>query len=466
MAIFLGIIDWSSALTDIVSSLIVTLITAVVGAIFIRRYLAQITFSNKMKENGFVNSSTNKQSQKEIKKMCKEATEIKIIYVSGFHFLNINEQHLRSALDRGTSIKFLCGHPDSIFLKDIENMEYYQRDSQGKRLREKDKKIGDEVMAIMEKYRDTKLEIKFYSSEYRLPYILAYYPDGSVKAWLTVTLPPYKSIKSFVLRGEKKDEQIYDDDINFIDMMETNFDVIWEHGSKTVDEVLADRESTPEKLQASWKDAYSTAKQNMSTRKDRKGALIEVAAQHPLVDGELPNEEFEKRLLKAIDLYKQLSAEGKTVKIYVPGSIHKDKGVIDNISLSEAGKRFLIKQGISKKDILADEMNKKYKGKEGVYNSTDECYVASQIFEELKYGELHCICSPAQMVRKVFSYIHCGYVPQIHTVSCDNMYHDYVDEIFVKVPNLLKDRNILDDDWEEAKETRRLRKPNNKAHTG
>ena len=27
-------------------------------------------------------------------------------------------------------------------------------------------------------------------------------------------------------------------------------------------------------------------------------------------------------------------------------------------------------------------MNKKYKGDEGVYNSSDECFVASKIFEE------------------------------------------------------------------------------------
>lgn len=82
------------------------------------------------------------------------------------------------------------------------------------------------------------MEIRFYSSEYRLPYVLAYYGNGNIKAWLTMTLPPYKSTKSFVLRGEKKKELIYDNETNFIDMMETNFDIIWEYGSKSISEIM------------------------------------------------------------------------------------------------------------------------------------------------------------------------------------------------------------------------------------
>lgn len=459
MEYFLLCINWGDALTDIVSSLIVTLITAGVGALFIKHYLARITFSNKMKEMGFSNTSTNKQSQKEISQMCDKAKEIKIIYVSGFHFMNINKHHLERALKRGATVKFLCAHPDSVFLKDIENMEYFQRDLQGKRLREKESKIGTEVMDMIEKYRDTKLEMRFYSSEYRLPFILAYYPDESVKAWLTVTLPPYKSSKSFLLRGEKKKNPIPDDEFNFIDMMETNFDMIWEHASKSVEEVLEDHKTREEALKEHWDGLYRVAKQNTEDAKEHKGALIEVAAQHPLIDGTTPNEEFQKRLLKAVDLYHELKDRKKPVKIYVPGSVHKDNGVVDKLSLSEAGKRFLVKKGIPKSDIYADDMNEKYKGKDGVYNSTEECYVACKIFSDNSFGELHCICSPAQMTRKVFSYIHCGYVPDVHTVSCDEMYHNYVKEVFENVPELLSDMHILQDDWNGAVKSRNSRKP-------
>lgn len=238
MNTFLQLVNWGDAVTDIISNLIVTFITALVGVVFVKRYLFQLNFSNRMQKLGFVNTSTNKQSQLEIKHMCDTAEEIKIINVSGFHYLNDNEINLKRALERGVKIKFLCSHPKSFFLNDIENMEYHQIDGTGKRMREKNKKISTEIFDLINKYHKFGMEIRFYSSEYRLPYVLAYYGNGNIKAWLTMTLPPYKSTKSFVLRGEKKKELIYDNETNFIDMMETNFDIIWEHGSKSISEIM------------------------------------------------------------------------------------------------------------------------------------------------------------------------------------------------------------------------------------
>ena len=208
-----------------------------------------------------------------------------------------------------------------------------------------------------------------------------------------------------------------------------------------------------------WQDLYLTAKNNMRISKNNNGVLIEVAAQHPLTDGEKPNEEFEKRLVEAIQLFKEKTEEGKRVFIYVPGSIHMANGHADKISLSEAGKRFLIDKGISPDCIFADEMNRKYKGDMGVYNSTDECYVASQIFREMKLAELHSVCSSAQMMRKVLSYIRFGYVPYMHAVSCDEMYHNYIDEVFKFIPKLLEDDNVLQGESEDAIRIRKARKP-------
>lgn len=95
----------------------------------------------------------------------------------------------------------------------------------------------------------------------------------------------------------------------------------------------------------------------------------------------------------------------------------------------------------------------------GVYNSSDECFVASKIYDEIGAGELHCVCSSAQMMRKILSYIYFGYVPYMHTVSCDNMYHDYIDEIFVNIPILPNDQDALQGNSDEAERLRRLRKP-------
>lgn len=64
----------------------------------------------------------------------------------------------------------------------------------------------------------------------------------------------------------------------------------------------------------------------------------------------------------------------------------------------------------------------------GVYNSMDECYVAGCLFKDMKFAKLICVCSPAQMMRKMFSYISYDYYPEIQTYCCDEMYHDYIEE--------------------------------------
>lgn len=182
-----------------------------------------------------------------------------------------------------------------------------------------------------------------------------------------------------------------------------------------------------------WASHYAAAKAAMAERSSLPGTLIEVAAQHPLVEGQHPNEEFSKRLTLAAELYASTPS-----KIYVPGSVH----VPDHISLSRAGKEFLVSLGVNAQDIFSEETNEKYKGREGVYNSTDECFVAASLFRDLGYGHLHCVCSSAQVMRKALSYIKFGCVPYFHTVSCDQMYHDYVDEVFRYIPILLDDEAL------------------------
>jgi hypothetical protein len=84
------------------------------------------------------------------------------------------------------------------------------------------------------------MDIRFFSTEYRLPYVIAHYPDGSEKAWLTMTLPPYKSTKSFVLRGRLDKDAVYSSEVNFVEMMETNFDTIWTHNSISLNDYTED----------------------------------------------------------------------------------------------------------------------------------------------------------------------------------------------------------------------------------
>lgn len=220
-------------------------------------------------------------------------------------------------------------------------------------------------------------------------------------------------------------------------------------------------ESEGNLLFAEWQEKLSNANRYMEERSRFDGALIEVAAQHPLVEGKRPNSEFSARLDAAYNLYVELRNRNVgPVKIYVPGSIHMMDGVCDEVSLSSAGCTYLIELGVPQEDLFGDEENLKYKGSLGVYNSSDECYVASCLFKEEAFGEFHCVCSPAQLLRKALSYISFGCLPLMHSVPCKEMFHSYVDEAFLYIPRLLADASGLQgEDSAEANRLRELRKP-------
>ena len=233
------LVDWTTVLSETISGLITGVVIAALGYVFIDRYTQRIAFAEKMSAYGFSNVSIERQSSKEVAEMCEKADLLKIINVSGLHYLNENRLHLKHALSRGCEIRFLCARPDSQFLTDIEMMECSTYDSSGKRLREPGSLIGSEVLEITEEYMEYGMKIRYFSSEYRLPYVIAHYPDGSERAWLTMTLPPYKSTRSFVLRGHLKLDEALSSEVNFVEMMETNFNTIWEHCSVSAEDYLS-----------------------------------------------------------------------------------------------------------------------------------------------------------------------------------------------------------------------------------
>lgn len=204
-----------------------------------------------------------------------------------------------------------------------------------------------------------------------------------------------------------------------------------------------------------WRKYYSDAENYMDSVYNNNGTLIEVAAQHHLTDSREPGDEFRARLDSAIKFYCNLE---KPSKFYIPGSLHKFNGKIDKVSLSEAGKQYLIKNGIQENYIYAEDANKEFKP-DGVYNSSDECYVAANLFKKLRYGRLVCFCSPAQLMRKALSYIQFGVIPDIYSVPIKNMFHNYVDETFRYIPELINDKTGLQSNSKEAERLRKLRKP-------
>lgn len=217
-----------------------------------------------------------------------------------------------------------------------------------------------------------------------------------------------------------------------------------------------------EEYYKNWLIKYNKAKNFMEERSGGKKILIEVAAQHPLIDGTKPNEEFENRLKLGIELYKREITNGNYVEFYVPGSLHQYNGFPDKIPLCEAGCNFLIEQEIDESIVHGNDLNLKYKGSDGVYNSADECFVASKYFVDGDFNYLYSVVSPAQMYRKTLFYIEFGILPLNFSVPTTNTFHNYIDEMFIHLPNVL----LEDNSWQEIKkgsqayETRKNRNPN------
>lgn len=179
-----------------------------------------------------------------------------------------------------------------------------------------------------------------------------------------------------------------------------------------------------------WKDRFESAIHN-----ETKNVLIEVAAMHPLNNGK-PGTEFQDRLIQAIELYNIEKDKGNNPIIYIPGSLHyvinpnNNTPQIDSQPLSEAGKEFLITHGIPEGAIRANVINLDIKGEDGVYNSGDECYVATQIARNENCGRIISVVSPVQIYRKALFYQEFGYNPEIYATGSEKIAHNYIGETF------------------------------------
>jgi hypothetical protein len=212
-------------------------------------------------------------------------------------------------------------------------------------------------------------------------------------------------------------------------------------------------------VQDQWRAKYARAHAFMQGRAEKPGTLIEIAAQHPLVDGLHPNDEFRARLNRGKELYDRYRGTGDRVEIYVPGSRHVFHGQPDRISLSEAGRAYLISTGIPEAAIHGEDLNVRYKGEDGVYGSADECFVAASHYKDAGLGTLVSVLSPAQMLRKTLHYIEFGVVPLNVTVPTLDGFHDYFDELFEKIPRVLTVDASLQHGSSDARRLREERTP-------
>ncbi len=410
-----------------------------------------------------------------------EASLIKLCYTTGRSFIISNNELLAQFISRGGTLQFLCCKPESDALKDVQTVEemiYGDRSEIHKEFFTVISELNN-IMKLAEKYNKElgcpvgKIEIAFLSTLFRSSFsIFINEATGFRKGWFTVTLPPAKSKETVSFEIESREDTKTDN--NLMERCITYFDCVCETAEKNdiVIRITADSpddaphtDSAKEKSDY-WYEKEAEAKANIKRRKRNRHVLIEVAAQHPLVDGMYPNEEFKARLDRAIDLFRQKTSEGFIAEIYVPGSVHLDgDGVADYRSLSEAGCEYLKENGIPEEFLHGNEMNNRYdhvRAHKGVYNTADECYIAAQIFmrEANPFRQLYSVCSPNQLMRKTLFYVEFGIFPAIITVPTDNMFHNFFNEMFRSIPYILDcDKTYQDESSAEAIRTRKERMP-------
>lgn len=233
---FIMNLDWNKIVESVLSALLASGIIGGFGYLITKKITRDFRIAKEMKSygiNGVV--AMKKHTRLEVKNLCKNAERLDLLFISGKGFFLENENTLKTAMDRGMNIRFLCSQVGANFLSDLEQLE----------LRNESRKpgttISDEIRMISKIYRDYvkegKMEIRYYSTEYRLPFMLVYKKKKNVrttKAFLRVTLPPYNWEKNFVLVGERstirKDRffKTNEGEFNLIAMMEGHFDCVWE----------------------------------------------------------------------------------------------------------------------------------------------------------------------------------------------------------------------------------------------
>ena len=389
-----------------------------------------------------------------VKNKTADAEEVYFVSTTGSGFLKTYKEVLSHLVASGCKLLLVISDKNSDFSLDVADIEAVRSVGYDQLKQNNEKRILsefgatfqylNEIYASSQKSQNSgTIRCASCYTLIRQTAFIAKRRDGTYWGWITCTMPPVRSADktpSIVFEGNNTNILVND----VWEYVTTLFELSGNRGGvfeingvdfpEKLDSNMADKEfhAYVEKAKEYWTNKYNYAQKYMYDRQKMvDGVLIEVAAQHPLKNRSLPNKEFQARLNKAIELYNEHITSGDDVMIYVPGSRHMFENVADDISLSEAGVNYLINQGIPAEHLLGEVENNRYKGQHGVYNSADECYVASQIFKNGQFEKLICVCSPNQIMRKTMLYIEFGCIPICYGVTTEKMFHkNIVEEIF------------------------------------
>lgn len=377
-------------------------------------------------------------------KKISESKNIYIIATTGAALYKTLKQYaIPQALRNGASVNIIIPDLKSQFCEDVALCECYRDNAVIQSLNSQriQHEFSDSILFLNQAYANAKGEsyvdlgtIRVYCCGTLLRQTLVMAElENEYWGWITMTMPPLLTSNTPSIAFQDSKDKKYESIGKVVEkhckclmsIAEKRYQTVEITGNTIVKRL--DRHSYNASYEY-WTSRYESAVNNVANRKERFTlTLIEVSSQHPLKNGKYPNKEFAARLDHAIELFKKNPDD---CVIYVPGSRHRFDNVNDDISLSESGVRYLLEHDIPVERIWGDEVNMKYMGEAGVYNSADECFAASRLYADEKCGRLICICSPYQIMRKTLYYLEFGILPECHGVTLDSMYHNPVAELF------------------------------------
>lgn len=417
----------------------------------------------------------------EFKNSLKGADVLWLLFTTGRGFIINNQDTLAKFVAEGGTIRLISGTPGSSFLQevaDVESVRFGNRNDIHKEFRLVMETLIHIAVHAKEKYNNSaskkfgRIEFGDCGMLFRSSMVICDFIDKSQWGWITLTLPPEKSVDMITLELE----HFENDDDNKDNMMRVAKDHVaslWnlaEHKNRTCEitentnlEALIESFTVRPYLQNKeyWDNKQKRAKILQRKIRRNKKILIEVAAQHPLEDYCRPGVEFTARLEKTLEMYSKFKKDGIPVEIFVPGSVHlANDGTEEDCSLSEAGVNWLLEAGIPESDLHGEDLIEHYQNDRnwpGVYNTGDECDIAARYFleEDNGFGKLFTVCSPNQLLRKTLFYLDHEINAYVITVPVDNMFHDFLYEIYNVLPTVLMyDTDFQGLDSREAVRTR------------
>jgi len=154
-----------------------------------------------------------------------------------------------------------------------------------------------------------------------------------------------------------------------------------------------------------WLRAHEAAAESLRASRENDPnattSLLIVASQHPLIDGKLPNGEYQRRLEAAQTRFDEITGRGAKAEILLLGSRHHDadSGATDRVALYDAGGKWLVDHGISPGVLHGKDWIDAYRP-EGVYSGAAEIDVAAAGFiNHPSFRDAEYFCSPRQVSR-------------------------------------------------------------------